>query len=194
MKGKPQVVKQESKLRPRLRAARPVTDCSFSGAQTPLDSTQLTGSTAHRPPAPQTPPTLLRRFHRKCATESFLPQRELGNGFCGPLSPKAKNSTLAGNRSPPAGNASWTMESSKDVSPCACAAGGDNVQLRRGSVAKHPGCCSLLAVRSLGAFPSHRFLETVTGKGVSSCLPGCPAAPVAERRRRGGKGWREATA
>lgn len=122
-----------------------------------------------------------------------LPQRKLGNGVCVPLRSQAENSTtLAGKRSAPGGNAPWAMESSTDVSLCACAAGGDSVQPRRGSVVKHAGCCSLLAVRTLGAFLSHRF-QTVRGKAASSCLPGCPAAPVARERRRGGKGWREAT-
>lgn len=50
MKGRPEVVKHEPKLRPRLSAAQPVTACSFRGAQAPLDSTQLPAAppTAHR--------------------------------------------------------------------------------------------------------------------------------------------------
>lgn len=108
---------------------------------------------------------------------------------------QAENSTiLAGKRNAPEYNAPWAMEFSTDVSLCACADVGDSLQPLRGSVAKHPGCCSLLAGKSLGAFFSHHFPETVRGRAASSCLPGCPAAPVTRERRRCGKGWREATA
>lgn len=133
------------------------------------------------------------RFHRKCATA--LPQRKLGNGVCELLKPPAENlTTFAGRRSAPKGNALWAMESLRGVSLCACAEESDPVQPHRGSVAKHPGCCSLLAGRRLGAVPSHRFPEAVGERGTSSCLPSCPAAPVAGERKHLGMGWREDTA
>nr|XP_023394722.1 C2 domain-containing protein 3 isoform X3 [Loxodonta africana] len=94
--------------------------------------------------------------------------------------------------SPLKGNAPWAMESSKGLALRACAAGGDRFRPRRGSIAKHPGCCSLLAGRSLGAFHSDGFPETVKERVAFSFLPGCPAAPVAGERWRQEKGWREA--
>ena len=185
MKARPQVVEQQPKLRPTLSAAQPVTARSPSDALQPLDSTQLpaappTGS-VNSTPSPQ-------HFHRKCAatlykgswvTESLTlqtPTRELHD-----LRRKEKRYYVP-----------WAMESSKSAS-CACAVGGNRVQPCRGSVAKHPGCCSLLVGKSLGAFFSRRFPETVKERTTSSCLPGCSAAPVAEERQRLGKGWREAT-
>ena len=87
----------------------------------------------------------------------------------------------------------WAMESSKSAF-CASAVGGARVQPCRGGVAKHPGCCSLLVGKRLGAFLSGRFPETVKERTTSSCLPGCPTAPVAGERQCLGKGWREATA
>lgn len=149
-------VTQEPKLSPRRGAAQLVTARPFRCSQSPLDSTQPAAA----------PPTDHRRrklhplpsggFNGSAQQEAS--QRKLGNGVRGPFRSLAENSTdLAGKRSAPGGNALWAMESSKDVSLCACAAGGDSVQPRRGSVAKHRGCCSLLAVRRLGAFPSHRL-------------------------------------
>lgn len=133
-----------------------------------------------------------RRFHRKYATA--VAQRKLGNGVCGSLRVLSENSTtLAGRRSPPEGNACWTMKSSNCVSLYACAAAGALAQPRKGREAKHSGCCSLLAGKRIGAFPWHRFPGAVGERVASSCVPGFPAAPVAGERRRRGKAWRERT-
>lgn len=105
-------------------------------------------------------------------------QRKLGNGVCGLIRPQEENSTtLAEKRSAPEGNAPWAMESSKGVTLCACAAGDERVQPGRGTVAKYPGCCSLLAIRRFGAFPSHGFPRLLEEELL------LPASQTARRRR-----------
>lgn len=145
--------------------------------QSPLDSTQTPAAppTAHwlskpRPLDSALPPEVRNSFA----------QRKLGNGVCGSLRLLSENSTtLDGRRSPPEGNACWTMESSNGVPFCACAAAGALPQPRKSREAKHSGCCSLLAGKHIGAFPWHLFPGTVG----ESCFFLRPRLPSGARCR-----------